>query len=920
MNEATQKRLDYLAKVAPLKVAYAQSIKSSYRDGKAVPKIGELKQEKTFEEQAQDKNLQNNLFLENMKSIMQGKEAQALLTQLDDEAKLFVNRNFTDIKKELAGRTIDARFFGPFLRRYIDRFTSTGNTGIITPLTPDILENRLVRLYDALGRRADARSANSVRQTITALEPYFNRLIAEYNSVANEIIMSLTSAIERNDVRTAQKILEIVQRMEAKGDTSQADLIERVKEIQRITGELEERVYTRSDLQPTLTPEELMDLGQLGIANLVYGQQTNKTLDNIILLMFGPNEQEASKYYRLPKQDKISFIRRNLDPEKGFLPIKDEVVLPPVEIARGAKIRDRVEYAVIYFLDREILNERIEQSVNLKEGLEAFFAGKLKRDYRGATKSEISYFVYSFYKYLLPEEALVDPRSISAFFKAMQQDGMPIPPSDFVKELRSANLKVVPVGSGSFAKQVDDFFEEGKRKQAEIKAERETAQERAGIKIKNFVVGKYKKSKENDERIREEALEWVDRTLKSIDDQLGGYGDDEPVLPTSATRESVTQMMLEVYQMKVDQTYLPQGDPARQYYEERANQTFARALALLGQMPPKKTVDKASSKIQALIRGYKARKQAPPRETIVYKPPGEGGAPSPSVVEIRTPALSLDLSVEDNRRILDDWVPNYYTMLDRIQGRRDPDEILPGSNSSSNDLRALLNSAYNLYKQAIDAVEQGLPDYTVQANFVGGNFRLQDLATQVEKISKATGGQEERKGNGVHSRRHGKGSKVIYGRGIAYDDDVNYNQFGRYILHRPSLKYNIINIKYPSMSPVRNIAKKTVSDDFVKIMKDLVDIGELNENRLNKLSKTEKEYFYDICKKSRVDDLIGLDVPEDEDDDWQRFQIVKGLVIAGNDDQQLIKELRGFLIKYSNGRRIPKNEALELLYLLNSLV
>jgi hypothetical protein len=68
-------------------------------------------------------------------------------------------------------------------------------------------------------------------------------------------------------------------------------------------------------------------------------------------------------------------------------------------------------------------------------------------------------------------------------------------------------------------------------------------------------------------------------------------------------------------------------------------------------------------------------------------------------------------------------------------------------------------------------------------------------------------------------------------------------------------------------------------------------------------------------------DRLRLPTPKrtKDDEEEHRFEILKGMVIAGNDNKEMIKEFKTLLVKFSNEGRIKKTEAREILLDLASM-
>jgi hypothetical protein len=68
-------------------------------------------------------------------------------------------------------------------------------------------------------------------------------------------------------------------------------------------------------------------------------------------------------------------------------------------------------------------------------------------------------------------------------------------------------------------------------------------------------------------------------------------------------------------------------------------------------------------------------------------------------------------------------------------------------------------------------------------------------------------------------------------------------------------------------------------------------------------------------------DRLNLPTPKrsKESEDENRFNILRGQILSGNDNKTLVKEFKTMLLKMSGDGRINKNEARELLLDLTAL-
>ena len=94
--------------------------------------------------------------------------------------------------------------------------------------------------------------------------------------------------------------------------------------------------------------------------------------------------------------------------------------------------------------------------------------------------------------------------------------------------------------------------------------------------------------------------------------------------------------------------------------------------------------------------------------------------------------------------------------------------------------------------------------------------------------------------------------------------------------------------------------KNKVSSDFVDFLNNFIETEKISERQLEKLPKEEQKIFRNLINKS------GLNVKykvkdyktDDETAEENRFNLVKGQYMAGNDNPRVKDELRKFIIKF----------------------
>jgi hypothetical protein len=154
------------------------------------------------------------------------------------------------------------------------------------------------------------------------------------------------------------------------------------------------------------------------------------------------------------------------------------------------------------------------------------------------------------------------------------------------------------------------------------------------------------------------------------------------------------------------------------------------------------------------------------------------------------------------------------------------------------------------------------------------------------------------------------------GKGIAPPDEPKYIEFGKYVVDGEKLKNkDLFVVKYKSGGNIPSVKPVAVSDIFKEFMGDLLDSEKVNPRIYNQIPVEERMLFEKVAIGAGIFHKLGLKRTTDDKDkkDLERFNLLKGEYLAGNNSLKVIRELRAYVIKFMNDGRIRKNEALNLL-------
>lgn len=146
-------------------------------------------------------------------------------------------------------------------------------------------------------------------------------------------------------------------------------------------------------------------------------------------------------------------------------------------------------------------------------------------------------------------------------------------------------------------------------------------------------------------------------------------------------------------------------------------------------------------------------------------------------------------------------------------------------------------------------------------------------------------------------------------------ENKSYIPFGKYVLNQRRLNDNKLMIRTIKGGAVLGIPTLAISPSLGGIIKKMVGGALPSYNEMSKLSEEEQNTLYKIFKMSEVNnaDLLPSPNKSKEEEEMNRFQILKGQVLAGNDSKELIKEFKVMLLKFIHNGKVPKGQGMEII-------
>lgn len=174
------------------------------------------------------------------------------------------------------------------------------------------------------------------------------------------------------------------------------------------------------------------------------------------------------------------------------------------------------------------------------------------------------------------------------------------------------------------------------------------------------------------------------------------------------------------------------------------------------------------------------------------------------------------------------------------------------------------------------------------------------------------------------STRPARSDRITY-------EDVDWNKgiavvprfipFGRYIINKKRLDDNIVSLKTRAGGYLSNFKSQKVSNKLGKVFRVILGGGIPRYEDIDELTEEEKAYLHKVAKASDIIDRINIPTPnkKEEEQEINQFEIMKGEIMSGNDNADLIKKFKILLIKLSKKNLIPAREGKDILFELTSM-
>lgn len=139
--------------------------------------------------------------------------------------------------------------------------------------------------------------------------------------------------------------------------------------------------------------------------------------------------------------------------------------------------------------------------------------------------------------------------------------------------------------------------------------------------------------------------------------------------------------------------------------------------------------------------------------------------------------------------------------------------------------------------------------------------------------------------------------------------------FGRYKINPIKLEDGIVSIVRPGGGAIPQLPQCRVSKPVLHCVKTIAGGQIPSAWQINDLDDNDRIYLANLVKQANLHDQISVPTPNKDrmQKEMNRFEILKGQILAGNDSKELVKEFKALLMRFGNQGRVPKAEVRDIL-------
>jgi hypothetical protein len=178
------------------------------------------------------------------------------------------------------------------------------------------------------------------------------------------------------------------------------------------------------------------------------------------------------------------------------------------------------------------------------------------------------------------------------------------------------------------------------------------------------------------------------------------------------------------------------------------------------------------------------------------------------------------------------------------------------------------------------------------------------------------------KGGGIMRRKYSSQvlpTDVDHTKGIKAT--AKFVPMGRHLININQLDKNIVAIKRKKGSIINTLPSQRVTRKLGGVIRKIVGGGVPTFDELNELDDEEKLYLSKVASETQIGGKLSVPTPKktSEEQDINQFEILRGQILAGQDNPDVVRQFKSIILKLSNKNLIPKAQVRDLLLDLTTL-
>lgn len=191
------------------------------------------------------------------------------------------------------------------------------------------------------------------------------------------------------------------------------------------------------------------------------------------------------------------------------------------------------------------------------------------------------------------------------------------------------------------------------------------------------------------------------------------------------------------------------------------------------------------------------------------------------------------------------------------------------------------------------------------------------------------------KGEGI---KKGKNKRITFGCGLTKPkmmvkpDNIDFEKglkkepsyipIGKYVVNKHKLRDNMLLMRTVKGGQISELPQMSISPKLGKMLNNIINgRGFPSHNELSELENSDKDIMYKVFKMSKAEGIDAIPKPNKTKDEaeFNRFTILKGQILSGNNSKELIKEFKTLLVKLMHSNKILRKDGHDILIDLAAL-